>query len=91
MDFTLYVQSEAIFEIQAAFAWYEDQKEGLGYELLKEIEVCYQSLASNPLRYPYIDNNFRRIKTDRFPYILMYEIENTTVFVTRLRHVKQNR
>ena len=41
MAYSLFIQKEAIIEVREAFEWYEEQKQGLGYELIKEIEACY--------------------------------------------------
>jgi len=48
MSYTILIQTEAVLEIREAFEWYEEQKTGLGYELIEEIEACYQKLAINP-------------------------------------------
>jgi hypothetical protein len=75
MSFRLIIQDQAILEIKDAFEWYEEQKEGLGHEFIDEIEDCYNNLSKYPERYSYINHLYRRIKTNRFPYILIYEIE----------------
>lgn len=89
MKYDISLQSEALIEIQEAFAWYEEQKEGLGDELLEEIEACYEKLSFYPERYSYINSNYRRIKTDRFPYLLVYEFEGTDIIITSFRHIKR--
>jgi toxin ParE1/3/4 len=89
MAYNLSLQTEAILEIQEAFEWYEEQKEGLGYELLEEIEACYNNLKTHPERYSYINGFYRRIKTNRFPYILIYEIWGDDIIVNSVRHIKR--
>ena len=89
MAYTLSLQTEAILEIQDAFEWYEEQKDGLGYELLAEIEFCYKKLIERPDHFSYINSRYRRIKTNRFPYILVFEIEDKQVIVNTFRHVKR--
>ncbi len=89
MNYSLIIQEEAISEIKAAFEWYEEQSKGLGYDFLKEIETCYQSLSEHPEHYSFINQLYRRIKTKRFPYILIYEFEVDTVIIVRVRHIKQ--
>ncbi|MDB4903333.1 MAG: hypothetical protein JWQ63_2614 [Mucilaginibacter sp.] len=90
MGYNLLLQTEAILEIQEAFEWYEEQKEGLGYELIEEIEVCYEKRSIHPERYSYINQLYRRIKTNRFPYVLVYEIEDDNIIVNSIRHIKRN-
>jgi len=89
MSFELLIQKEAWTEIQLAYDWYEEQKEGLGNDFLAEIEKCYNDLIENPHRHSYINHLYRRIKTERFPYIIIYEIEDERILILRVRHVKQ--
>jgi plasmid stabilization system protein ParE len=74
MGFSIEIQIEALRDLRDAFDWYEQQREGLGYEFLAEIETCYQKLVVNPEHYSYLNENFRRVKANRFPYLLIYEI-----------------
>lgn len=89
MSYTLLIQTEAWLEIQNAYDWYEEQKEGLGDEFLEEIEICYKILIEAPERFPFKNHLYRRITTERFPYIIMYEIEEKTIIISRVRHIKQ--
>jgi toxin ParE1/3/4 len=89
MAYTLFIQKEAILEIREAYDWYEEQKEGLGYELIAEIETCYKIIADHPERYSFINHLYRRIKANRFPYIVVYEIEGDNIFVNSVCHIKR--
>ena len=89
MKYNLLLQKEVVLEIQDAFEWYEEQRTGLGYELIEEIEICYENLNSHPERYGYINQIYRRIKTNRFPYLLIYEIEGNDVIINSIRHIKR--
>ena len=75
--------------MREAFSWYELRQPGLGYSLLSEIEVCYQKLIENPQHYTSINERFRRIRTDIFPYLLVYEIEGNRVLVISFFHAKR--
>ena len=89
MNYTIEVQQEAIWEMQEAFEWYQEQQEGLGYAFLEEIESCYQKLSDHPQHYTAINERYRRIKTNRFPYLLIYEIENSQVIIISTHHAKR--
>lgn len=86
MSYRLVVQSEAIIDIQEAFVWYETQRAGLGYELIEELEEAYQKLSDHPFHYTAINHHFRRLKVNRFPYLIVYEIEGDAVIITAVRH-----
>jgi plasmid stabilization system protein ParE len=89
VGYSIEVQSEALIELREAFKWYELQKAGLGYELLTMVERCYQKLSENPKYYSMINHRYRRIRTNPFPYFLIYEIEESRVIIISFFHVKR--
>jgi len=89
MSYNILLQDEVLKEIQNAFDWYEEQKDNLGEELLNEIDICYQKLTEHPERYSFINFRYRRIKTDRFPYIFVFELNTDTINIVHFRHIKQ--
>jgi len=89
MAYDLFIQDEAVYEIEDAFDWYEEQKPGLGYELIEEIKSCYKKIQNDPDHYSYTRTLYRRIQTKRFPYIIIYEIEENVIIVNSVRHIKR--
>lgn len=89
MEYNLVLQHEAVLDIQEAFEWYEKLESGLGNKLIMEIEICLEKITTHPLHYSYVNDIYRRIRLDRFPYLLIYEIEEGRVNITSLRHAKR--
>jgi plasmid stabilization system protein ParE len=89
MNFTIRVQAEAVIEIQDAFEWYEAQKEGLGLDFIEEIESGLKHISNHPKYYTAINSQFRRFKIYRFPYLIIYEIDQYEVVVNTVRHAKR--
>jgi hypothetical protein len=89
LSYSLRIQSEAILDIHEAFEWYEKQKEGLGFLLIEEIRNLLHKKAEHPTYYTFINSAFRRIKVNRFPYFLIYEIEDDIVLINSLFHAKR--
>ncbi len=81
MPYKIAVRPLATVEIIEAYDWYELQREGLGAEFLEELEFFYNSLERNPHSYTYYEQPIRQGKIKRFPYIIVYEIFDTTVVV----------
>jgi toxin ParE1/3/4 len=54
MSYNLEIQDEAIAVLQNAYDWYENQRIGLGDELVEEIEACLTSITGYPERYGYV-------------------------------------
>jgi hypothetical protein len=72
--------------MQEAFEWYEVQQAALGYEFISEVEEAYKKICSHPLNYGSVSERFRRLKISRFPYLIIYEIEGSTIFINAVRH-----
>jgi len=89
MTYEIVVQSEAIIEIQKVFEWYEQSRPGLGYEMIQEIEESFERLSKHPHNYSATNKRYRKVRINRFPYIIVFEIEDTKVVVIALRHIKQ--
>src|SRR6185312_7359013 len=90
MDYKLVLQHEAILDMQEAFTWYEEQKPGLGYSFLEEVEACYQKLCKNPEYYGMLNQFLRRIKVNGFPYLVIYEIDNDEVITSSVWHTSKS-
>lgn len=85
------IQEEANDDMINAYGWYEEQRVGLGEEMLSEIDQSLQKLAQHPQHYSYFNSYYRRIKINRFPYCFLYEIRDTLVIVFQFYHTKQQR
>ncbi len=91
MIYHLKVQVEAIFDAKDAFEWYELQKEGLGFGFLNELEKGFEKITTNPQHFStYINKLYRRIRIHRFPFLVLYEIEENNVIVIGIRHTKRD-
>ncbi|WP_375782350.1 hypothetical protein [Mucilaginibacter gotjawali] len=53
------------------------------------MEACYQIIGDHPERYSYINRQYRRIRTRRFPYLVVFEIEDNNIIVNSVRHIKR--
>ena len=88
MTFILRLAPEAQIEESEAYNYCEDVKDGLGDELLMELEYAYTKIAENPFYYSYIENShlLRDMKIDRFPYVVIYIVSGNYVTVVSVRN-----
>lgn len=84
--YNLQVQAEAFHELQEAFQWYETQQEGLGWKFISAFEEGCGMLQHHPQHYTALNEHFRRYRLQSFPYLLVYEIEASTVIIIAVRH-----
>jgi toxin ParE1/3/4 len=89
MTYTLVVQSEAVVDMQEAFEWHEERRTGLGFELMTEIEVGFERICKHPQHYASINEKYRRLRTNRFPYLVIYEIEDNNIIVIAVKRTSQ--
>ncbi|MEH1826487.1 MAG: type II toxin-antitoxin system RelE/ParE family toxin [Nostoc sp.] len=67
------IHTEARNELDAAIAYYETQKLGLGLNLLSEIEKVILKIQQNPhLETPHKIEEIRRYTIQSFPYLIYY-------------------
>ena len=73
--------SRAKDDLEIAFAWYEDQRRGLGFEFLDCLEAAIETIIQMPKLYPEQYDNFRRTLVRRFPFSIFYTIESKEIVV----------
>jgi len=68
-------------DVELAFAWYERQRRGLGFEFLDCIEVTVKSILENPEMYRIYYCSFRGCVIRRFPFSVFFTVEDTEIVV----------
>ena len=68
-------------DLELAFAWYERQRKGLGFEFLDCVENAVKSILDNPEMYRIYYSVFRGCVVRRFPFSVYYSIENNEIVV----------
>ena len=74
-------------ELDDAVAWYNRQAEGLGRELLDELDRAVRRALAFPQSYPEIEPGVRRCRLGRFPYAVMYGLDGDTLVVIAVTHL----
>ena len=77
-------------EIDLAFDWYNDQSPRLGADFAAEFETLLDRLRANPLQFPAMRANIRRALFRRFPYSLLFRLEDDTVRVIACFHPRRD-
>lgn len=78
-------QAEA--ELYDAAHYYEKQASGLGDAFLDEVWRSIERVLENPASAPFVSPNIRRKVLNRFPFNLLYRLEeNSEIFVMAVMH-----
>ena len=68
-------------DLELAFAWYERQRRGLGFEFLDCVEIAVKSILENPEMYRIHYSIFKGCVIRRFPFSVFYTVEDTEIVV----------
>jgi len=90
MGYVVRIRPEAERDVRKAFSWYEDQRIGLGRELVAELDSVYGRLAENPYLYADIKKGVRRAVVRRFPYGVFYLVAEGEVRVLAVIDMARN-
>ena len=90
MTYLLSIQPETEDDLQEVYKWYENRRQGLGDEFLLRVEAALNSITMNPLSCATVHRNIRRKLTRRFPFGIFYLIDQDTISVLAVLHVRRN-
>ncbi len=73
-------------EIKSSYQWYQNQTDGLGQDYLKELESSFQTIRELPNTWPKFQKGFRRFLLSKFPFSVVYQSNENTIFVVAVMH-----
>jgi hypothetical protein len=74
-------------ELDDAFAWYERQSSGLGFEFLDEIDRAVHRVKAFPDSCTELAAGVRRALVNRFPYGLVYGQDGRVIVILAVAHL----
>jgi toxin ParE1/3/4 len=80
----------AAFEMDAAFGWYENQREGLGTEYLRAVDAAFALIARQPGLHRVVRGRIRRAVLRRFPYGVFFVDTAETVTILAVLHIRRS-
>ena len=92
MTYQLIIRPEAELDIEDAFEWYSAKRENLGSEFVRAVDTAFSKIGQNPFAYPIVQRQARRIILQRFPYSLVYVINEdlNIISIVSCLHGKQD-
>ncbi|MBS1617621.1 MAG: type II toxin-antitoxin system RelE/ParE family toxin [Bacteroidetes bacterium] len=80
---------EARAEVEEALKYYDHINAELSEDLLDKIESAISLVTHNPLLFQQIKRGYRKANLDRFPYQIIYRIQDQTIVIIAFAHHKQ--
>lgn len=89
--FKIVLRKDAQLDLDEIFVWYEEQKEGLGFEFIDNFEKVLNKIAFNPYYASFILEDARGASLRRFPYEVIYRVDKTHREVSIIAVIHQHR
>ena len=77
---------EAKHELAEAAEYYLWEVPGLDEDFVAEVGKAVATIAGDPMRHREFDPPYRRLKTRRFPYQIIYAIEGGELLIVAVMH-----
>jgi plasmid stabilization system protein ParE len=77
-------------EVDEAVSWFNQRAEGKGLDFLDDLDRSVRLATSYPLASVEIEPEIRRRLFARFPYSLIYGIDDETIVVIAVAHFHRN-
>lgn len=81
MSYRIVFKEEAYNDVLETRLWYESRQKGLGNRFLDEIEEHLKIIEREPRLFQTRKNNWRYCPLRKFPYLIVYEIEQEDLIV----------
>lgn len=73
-------------EIADAAAFYKERNASVAMRFLDNLERVLHRVARNPRRYRLIEPNLHQARIPGFPYVLIYRVDPTEIFILAVKH-----
>ena len=92
MQYKINIQPDAKTDIAGAAEWYDEQRFGLGMELMQRIDEALKQILHQPFGYKKVFMDFRKILTKKFPFFIYYYIdtEKKKIEIVAVIHTSRN-
>ncbi len=90
MKYEVILHERVVLKLEAAFNWYDDQQFGLGDDFIDEFEILTEHINQIPFGFAIAFGDYRQVMLKRFPFIIIYKVEDKTIEISNLIHAKQH-
>lgn len=85
----LRVAPAALQELKEAIDWYGARSRRAAQQFAQAIDSALTQIESTPERFPRLNERYRYVQLQRFPYFVAYRIDGNVVTVGSIRHTSR--
>lgn len=86
MPYEVIIDSRVLDDFAKAFTYYNAISETLGSDFESVFLQAINKILHHPQHYYKVSKKFRRITVKKYPYMLVYEIKESSVIIKALFH-----
>jgi hypothetical protein len=90
MAFRFFVTERAQLNIDDSIDWYEYKSENLGKRFYTDFEATLSYIIRNPYLFPIKQYPFRETPLSSFPFVIIYDIVDSTVVIVSVFNTSKN-
>lgn len=90
MTYQVIIPESVYLELKETGEYYESKQEDLGMRFVLNWDIAVSYLKTSPLIYQKKRKNLRTVKINKFPYLLVFEVIGSRVYVYRLIYASKN-
>jgi len=79
----------ASLEFRDAVKYYNTERQGLGFEFANEVKASLTRIKQYPEIWIEIDTGIRKCIVKRFPYAILYTVDDDLVIIVAVMHMKR--
>ncbi len=83
------IYSLAIKDVENGIDYYQLQQNGLGKKFEKQVNDTFKKIQKFPLAASIAYENVRYHVLDRFPYIILYQVDDKYIYILRIFNTHQ--
>jgi toxin ParE1/3/4 len=80
---------EALVELDAAAAYYAARQPGLENRFIDAVQAAIRRACEKPEQYRKFDGEIRRCLVHVFPYLLLYSVESSAIYIVAISHCRR--
>ena len=90
MNYSVLFHKRAEIELLESQKWYAERSLKANEKFIEEILYSINLIKRNPLLFPIVFDNKRKINLKNFPFSVIYSIHNHKIFVISVFHHSRN-
>lgn len=90
--YSIVISTEAQEDLEKALIYYKINSESAAEKFIDTFEILHNKLMQAPQHFSFLDinNNLRKASLPNFPYTIIFEIQDSSVFIFTLHNTHQN-